>query len=423
MVLLNFSALNPLSFKGKGHIRLSQFRPQALMAYLLHDSTLQVTDARANFSIDLTLDGTGNLKAAIDGGIPLLALRRGPEELLIKGGRIRCTAHIGNGKVEISLKEIGLDFPRLQATGGFIFDESRQDIQLTINGSRIDAASVRQAAIGILGESETIQKIFKVIRGGFVPWMTVRIQGREISDLGKLNNIVIKGRMTQGKIFIPGAELDLVDVVGDAFQFETDGADDFRAGIDLDAGKGLHGLGVAEAVADRGVSGNVFGDKGQSSGIGRQKQFFGPAVLVSQLDFQVQDPLTDAVETKMARFDHAGMHRADRHLMDPIAFHRIIIVVAGNILAVVVAEEIIYPAAVGMVAHHFQPWMAFGADTVLLGNFALEHVERCAACRQCRIGFRCVAGGHQQPAGAQHSQQADIVMRLECEKLNDLAAF
>jgi hypothetical protein len=209
-------SLNPLSFEGKGHIRLSQFRPQALMAYLLHDSTLQVTDTRANFSIDLTLDGTGNLKAAIDGGIPLLALRRGPEDLLIKGGRIRCTAHIGNGKVEISLKELGLDFPRLQATGGFTFDESRQDIQLIINGSRIDAASVRQAATGILGESETIQKIFKVIRGGFVPWMTVRIQGRDISDLGRLNNIVIKGRMTQGKIFIPGVELDLVNVVGDA---------------------------------------------------------------------------------------------------------------------------------------------------------------------------------------------------------------
>ena len=208
-------SLNPLSFTGKGHIRLSQFRPQALMAYLLQDSTLQVTDTRANFAIDLTLDGTGNLTAAIDGAIPLLALRRGPEDLLIKGGRIRGTAHIGNRKVEISLKELGLDFPRLQATGGFSFDESRQDIHLTINGSRIDAASVRQVAIGLLGESETIQNTFNVIKGGFVPWMTVRIQGRKISDLGRLNNIVIKGRMTQGKIFIPGAELDLVDVVGD----------------------------------------------------------------------------------------------------------------------------------------------------------------------------------------------------------------
>ncbi len=209
-------SLNPLSLKGQGHIRLSQFRPQALIAYLLHDSTLQVTDTRANFSIDLTLDGAGNLEAAIDGAIPLLALRRGPDDLLIKGGRIQGTGHIGNGKVEISLKELGLDFPRLQATGGFTFDESRQDIQLIINGSRIDAASVRQVAIGLLGESETIQKIFNVIRGGFVPWMTVRIQGREISDLGRLENIVIKGRMTKGKIFIPGAELDLVDVVGDA---------------------------------------------------------------------------------------------------------------------------------------------------------------------------------------------------------------
>ena len=46
--------------------------------------------------------------------------------------------------------------------------------------------------------------------------MTVRIRGRRIAELGMLDNIVIKGRMTQGKIFIPGAELNLDDVIGDA---------------------------------------------------------------------------------------------------------------------------------------------------------------------------------------------------------------
>jgi hypothetical protein len=209
-------SLNPLNFKGKGHIRLSQFRSQALMAYLLHDSALQVTDSNANFAIDVALDGSGNLAATVNGAIPLLALRHGKEQLSIKGGRIQGTVNIGDGKVEISLLEMGLDYPSLQATGRFAYDENLQDIQLTVNGSRIDAASVRRVANGLLGESETIRNIFKIIRGGFVPWMTVHIQGRGITDLGKLENIVIKGRMTQGKIFIPGAELNLVDVVGDA---------------------------------------------------------------------------------------------------------------------------------------------------------------------------------------------------------------
>ena len=66
--------LNPLDFKGQGHIRLSRFRPQALMAYLLHDSALQVTDVKANLTLDVRLDGTGNLEAVVDGVLPMLAL-------------------------------------------------------------------------------------------------------------------------------------------------------------------------------------------------------------------------------------------------------------------------------------------------------------------------------------------------------------
>jgi len=208
--------LNPLDFKGQGHIRLSRFHPQALMAYLLPDSALQVTDAEANLTIAVELDGSGNLEAVVDGAAPLLALSRGEEQLIIKGGRIRGTVHIGSGTVAISLTDMGLDFPRLHASGMFSYDENLQDIQLAIDGSRIDAASVRQVTLRLMGESETARNIFEIIRGGYVPWMTVRIRGRRIAELGMLDNIVIKGRLTKGKIFIPGAELNLDGVIGDA---------------------------------------------------------------------------------------------------------------------------------------------------------------------------------------------------------------
>ncbi|MGD8663281.1 MAG: AsmA-like C-terminal domain-containing protein [Desulfobacterales bacterium] len=209
-------SLNPLDFKGKGHIRLSQFRPQVLMAYLLHDSALQVTDSKVNFSIDLELDGTGNLKAVVDGTVPLLALSHGEEQLIIKGGRIQGTVQIGDRKVTIDLTEMGLDYPKLEATGKFSYDENLPDIQLAVNGIRIDAAAVRQVALGLMGESKTIRNIFKIIRGGFVPWITVYSRGHNIAELGMMDNIVIKGQMKKGKIFIPGAELHLDGVIGDA---------------------------------------------------------------------------------------------------------------------------------------------------------------------------------------------------------------
>jgi hypothetical protein len=209
-------SLNPSNFKGKGHIRLSKFRPEALMAYLLHDSAVQVTDVNANLTIDVELDGTGNLKALVDGAFPLLTLNRHGEQLIIKGGRFQGTVQIGGKTVAVSLTKMELDYPRLEADGMFSYDENLQDIQLAINGFRIDAAAVRQVVLGLMSQSETTRNIFEIIRGGYVPSMSVRIRGRRIAELGMLDNIVIKGRMTEGKIYIPGAELNLDDVVGDA---------------------------------------------------------------------------------------------------------------------------------------------------------------------------------------------------------------
>ena len=120
-------SLNPSDFKGKGHIRLSRFRSEALMAYLFHDSALKVTDTKANLTIDVELDGTGNFKAVVDGAAPLIALSRGEEQLMIKGGRIQGKVQIGDKTVGISLTGMGFDYPKLEANGTFSFDENQQE--------------------------------------------------------------------------------------------------------------------------------------------------------------------------------------------------------------------------------------------------------------------------------------------------------
>jgi hypothetical protein len=209
-------SLDPSDFKGLGHVQLSRFRPQTLIAYLFPDSAFQVTETRANVTIDFTSDGAGSIKADVNGAIPILELIYGNEKLIITGSRIKGILEIDEKMTRATLTELGLDYPKLNLTGMFAYDENLQDIQLSLNGSQIDAGSVRQAALKLAGESEIIQGLFDVIRGGHVPWMTVQVRGQTIADFGNLNNIIIQGRMTRGKIFIPGAELDLEDVFGDA---------------------------------------------------------------------------------------------------------------------------------------------------------------------------------------------------------------
>ncbi|MGB5747134.1 MAG: AsmA-like C-terminal domain-containing protein [Desulfobacterales bacterium] len=208
--------LNPADFRGRGIILLSRFRPQTLLAYLKPNSKLQVIDTRANLRIDFESQGAGSLTADFDGAIPFLELGHDKQKLAFKGGRFKGRIGIGDRAIKVKLTELGLDDPQLTATGMFSYDEDQKEIRLAINGAEINADSVRQITLALAGESETISNIFNIIRGGHVPRMSVQTQGHSMAELGRLENIIIKGRMTRGKIFIPGAELDLEDVNGDA---------------------------------------------------------------------------------------------------------------------------------------------------------------------------------------------------------------
>ncbi len=243
--------LNPTDFKGRGRIQLSRVRPRNLLAYLMPDSKLRVIDTRASLTIDFVSQGVDSLKADFDGVIPLLELGQDKTRVAFKGGRLKGTIGIGGKAVMVKLTDFGLDYPQLAATGMFSYAEDRDDIRLVINGSEINADAVRQMTLALAGESNIIRQIFDIVRGGHVPSMSFETQGHSLAEMGRIENIVIKGKMTEGKIFIPGAELNLEDVYGDALI-----ADGILTGDNLEARmgktrgqKGTLRLGLNDAIA------------------------------------------------------------------------------------------------------------------------------------------------------------------------------
>jgi hypothetical protein len=60
-----------------------------------------------------------------------------------------------------------------------------------------------------------VQDIFTYIRGGAVPLITIHSEGSSIADLGKNENISIKGRLLQGEIFIPEPQFYFKNVKGE----------------------------------------------------------------------------------------------------------------------------------------------------------------------------------------------------------------
>ncbi|MHC4459246.1 MAG: YhdP family protein, partial [Planctomycetota bacterium] len=85
-----------------------------------------------------------------------------------------------------------------------------------LEGRQVDVESIRNVALQLAGGVPTVQKIFKRVRGGSVPLITFKTQGRSVSDFKDKKNIFIQGSMVDGKISILKAGLDLEGVNGDA---------------------------------------------------------------------------------------------------------------------------------------------------------------------------------------------------------------
>jgi len=94
--------------------------------------------------------------------------------------------------------------------------EHAPQTSLEIEATGVDVPAVREAALSFAGEAEITRDIFAVLRGGTVSQLTVQAQGRSLSDLGGRDAMVIQGTLAHGRIHVPGVDLALDDVEGDA---------------------------------------------------------------------------------------------------------------------------------------------------------------------------------------------------------------
>jgi hypothetical protein len=215
-------SLDVESFKGHCRIDLKRFEAHTLSNYLRPHSTRSLVDSELNLIINLNMDGAHKaLRAELEGSLPHLTIRRGKEKATIKGRDLNGAIYMDEEKIEVSLKELNLDDPRLTASGKFIMNPEPPKLRMEIEGRNVETDRTREAALAVAGDMEGVQEVFEYIKGGQVPWVTIQIAGNKPDDLNNLENMLIKGRMVEGRIYVPDVDLDLVDVNGDAFISKT----------------------------------------------------------------------------------------------------------------------------------------------------------------------------------------------------------
>lgn len=208
--------MDTFAFKSQGTIRLAEFRPRALSDHFFPDSALKMTEAVANMIIDFRTNGPDWFEASVEGSVPHLELTQGNRTLILKDKTIKGGVQINKNTATVSLKELSLLYPLLNVSGELIIDQNQSLVSLEMQGQNFDVDSIRKVALQIGGNIGVINDIFTIIKGGNVPLITLSSQGRRIADLMDQKNMIIRGQMLEGKIFIPVVDLDLNQVEGKA---------------------------------------------------------------------------------------------------------------------------------------------------------------------------------------------------------------
>jgi len=154
------------------------------------------------------------LKLQIDNG--QLVIARSKQKLVVlKGLSLNGSVQMVGDGITVRLDRLALAEPALALTGDLTLAPTTPAITLNLSGTDIDVDATRRTALALAGDTSPIKNIFDYLRGGRVPQISFTFHGENPSELGDLNNILIKGQLQDGKVSIPEINLDLTEVVGE----------------------------------------------------------------------------------------------------------------------------------------------------------------------------------------------------------------
>ena len=195
---------------------VADFQPAGLLSAMFPDSAFKLLEGRADLSLALKPEGAGRIRARLTGQVPSLRLAYHHREADLSIEAITAELDAAPGRLAVSIPTLVTRRPHAAVSLDVVHDDSATPrIVIDLKGSVDDVASGREAALVFLADVAEARDVFDVVRGGKIPWITVSARGESLEELGRLENILIRGQMEQGRIFIPFVELDLDDVYGD----------------------------------------------------------------------------------------------------------------------------------------------------------------------------------------------------------------
>ncbi len=197
----------------KGRIKIDRLNLRESIAALWPRPPEYVESGYLSLEVGLTSTGLKKIKTEINGTVPSLGLVRENRKTVIEGSSFKAAINRDEGIVNAVIERLDLVAPRLSATGELTVDPASSS-RLKWVGKDLDVSQVRESALKIAGDIEVVEDIFRHVKGGQIPEISLQTAGRSFAEMWKQNDIVVTGTLRDGNILTFALGIDLEDVSG-----------------------------------------------------------------------------------------------------------------------------------------------------------------------------------------------------------------
>lgn len=137
------------------------------------------------------------------------------KSLTFEGIRFEASLRSADGRAGFTLSRLSADSPRLLVEGSVRADAGAPSLEAAAKGSALDVTNIRAKLLSFAGDDAVIAAILGIVRGGTLTSFSFASSGKAPGDLGVLEGMSIRAVVKDGKIRVPGPNLDLEGVTAD----------------------------------------------------------------------------------------------------------------------------------------------------------------------------------------------------------------
>ncbi|MGE5305147.1 MAG: AsmA-like C-terminal domain-containing protein [Alphaproteobacteria bacterium] len=166
----------------------------------------------ASFDVKMASVGLRKIKASIGGSVGPVVLARHGSKATLEVKRLKGGMTYEGGVFQVAAEQLDFGAPRVKASGEFKVQPGL--ISARLNVRDVDIAEVGTLALRMAGDTEAVKKALHYVPGGIIREMSIQSGGRSVAEMLLRKNIALSGVMRNGKIVLPGSELELQNVSG-----------------------------------------------------------------------------------------------------------------------------------------------------------------------------------------------------------------